>query len=398
MKKLIILFMLVSTSAVGQTIYQKDFNEFWTVINENYAYFDQQQIDWNKVRGIYQPMVSKIKSRDEFIRFLEQVLNELHNGHSSLNTNLNSSNKIIPSGSDLYVHKKDHAFYITDIRRNYPSELCGLKPGMQVVKFNGLKIDEQLTRFLPKYTHNYNSEMMEYALNMLFAGSHDKKREITVLENGVEKEYYPDRYKVPSSPSNLLDFKTLKGNIGCIKINNSLGEDSLIPFFDNAMDSLQHTDKLILDLTETPGGGNSAVARAIMGRFINKETAYQKHELEETTYRIKRRWIEFVTPRKATYQKEIILMVGHWTGSMGEGIAIGFDGMERAKIVGTRMAGLLGAINTFKLSHTNIGFQIPTERLYHINGTPREDFQPSYLCENIDNTWKTVRKLFNITK
>ena len=64
-------------------------------------------------------------------------------------------------------------------------------------------------------------------------------------------------------------------------------------------------------------------------------------------------------------------MVGHWTGSTGEGIAVGFDGMKRGKIVGTKMAGLIGATRGFRLTQTNIGFQIPTERLYHIDGTPR---------------------------
>ncbi|MDD4971676.1 MAG: S41 family peptidase [Paludibacter sp.] len=396
MKKLIFLFILVSTTVLGQSKYQKDFNEFWTIVNENYAYLEVQQINWNKVNEIYKPKVANIHNRNEFVSLLENVVNELHNGHISLNTNLNSSNRIIPSGSDLFVQKVGNTYLITDIRMDHPSQKCGLKPGMQVTKFNGKKIDELLPAFLPKYTHTYNAEMLDYALNMLFAGTHDKKRVITVLENGREKEYQPDDTNIPPQKINLLDFKIMNDNTGYIKINNSLGHDELIPAFDKALDSLSHTGKLIIDLSETPGGGTSAIARAILGRFIGKELPYQKHDCLETKYKIKRSWTEYVTPRKATYNQELIILVGHWTGSMGEGMAIGFDGMERAKIVGTRMAGLIGAIDKFQLTETNIGFQIPTERVYHINGMPREDFKPGYLTDNIFSTWKKVKELFDI--
>jgi carboxyl-terminal processing protease len=398
MKKFIFLLALFTNQVFAQTIYQKDFSEFWSDLNENYAYFEQQKVDWNKVRQTYEPLVVDIHNRDEFIRILEHVVNELHNGHISLNTNLESSNRIIPSGSDIFVQQKDNAFFITDIRKNYPSERSGLKPGMQVIKFNGKNIETQLSLFLPTYTQNYNPEMVEYALNMLFAGTHDKKRSITVLENGIEKIYTPDNDNTPSSSATLIEYRIVKENTGYIKISNSLGNDDLIPAFDNAMDSLQHTNKIIIDITETPGGGNSAVARAIMGRFIEKEMPFQKHEMTETQYRIKRSWTEFVVPRNETYKNEVIILVGHWTGSMGEGIAIGFDGMDRGKVIGTKMAGLIGAISQFRLSNTKIGFQFPTERVYHINGTPREDFKSPYLTEDIYHTWSKAKELFKMSE
>src|ERR1035437_373964 len=190
MKLLTILMLLISTSVFSQTVFQKDFSEFWTDVNDNYAYLEIQGINWAKVKDIYQPMADTIQNRDEFIKFLELIINELHNGHISLNTNLNSSNKIIPSGSDIFVQRKGNAYFITDIRKNYPSELCGLKPGLQIIRYNGVKIDSLLTNFLPRYTKVYNDEMYEYALNMMFAGTHDKKRVITVLKNGLEKNTF----------------------------------------------------------------------------------------------------------------------------------------------------------------------------------------------------------------
>lgn len=394
----IILLALLPATLSGQTKYERDFDEFWNLVNENYAYFNQQNIDWNKVREIYQPQAEGVTSQDEFVSFLEQVINELYNGHSSLNTNLNSSNRIIPSGSDLFVKKAGDTFVISDVRRNSASEKCGLKPGMNLVSFNEKAIEPQLKQFLPKYTESYNEAMYEYAVNMLFAGTHDKERKIAVSENNSVKTYLPDRSDAIEKTDRVLEYKILDKNTGYININNSLGNNKLIEEFDHALDSLMKTDKLIIDISETPGGGNSAVARAMMGRFIEKEMPYQRHECDETAYCIRRSWIEFVSPRAPVYKQEVIVLVGHWTGSMGEGIAIGFDGLKRAKIVGTPMAGLIGAIDGFRLSQTQIGFQIPTERLFHINGTPREKYQPNIRCSNIYESWEKIQKMCGIGK
>ena len=65
----------------------------------------------------------------------------------------------------------------------------------------------------------------------------------------------------------------------------------------------------------------------------------------------------------------------------------------KSKIIGTEMAKLLGAINGFVMTETQIGFQIPTERLYHINGIPREKYKPTILTQNIDETIKKMNEI-----
>ncbi|MXN91257.1 peptidase [Flavobacterium sp. Sd200] len=388
---LIILFYAKPLAA--QSIYEQDFLEFWNDFNDNYAYFEQQGIDWNKVKEIYQPRAKTLKSTQDLIMLLEAMTYELHNGHVSLQNNLSTSNNIIPSGQDIFAEKKEGRFIITDIRKNSKAEASGLKPGMQVIKFNGMSIEGQLQSFYPKYTGSYNEAMDLYALNMLLAGTHDRQREISILENGAEKVYRPDEYSINNIMHSNIEFRILEGNIGYIKINNSLGNNELIKEFDDVLDKLLNTKSLILDLTETPSGGNTTVARGIMGRFITKELPYQKHVLDEKQYNTTRSWIEYVTPRKTVYKNKVVIMAGHWTGSMGEGIVIGFDAMKRAKITGTKMAGLIGAVYSFRTKNTNIGYQIPTERMYHVNGTPREDFIPRYLTSNTEETYNKALKL-----
>jgi len=207
-----------------------------------------------------------------------------------------------------------------------------------------------------------------------------------IIEADRQQDYFPDQ------PVNLLKGHTYKGeiesriiknNIGYIRINNRLGDNSIIPVFDSVLTSLANTRGLILDLRETPGGGNTTVARSILGRFITKEDFYQKHELtaEQREFGVKRSWTEIVSPKKPAYTKPLVVIANHWTGSVGEGIVMGFDALKRGTIIGTPMAGLNGANYSFTMPHTGIGFSFPAEKLFHVNGRPREIFKPHILVD-----------------
>lgn len=383
---IIVIFLFhLFTPSNGQTKFQKDFIFYWQTVKENFAYFDKRQTDWDRVKQIYQPAADTIRKINDFVRLLEEINNELYNGHVFLNFNTQSSNRPIPSGADLKVSFINKKFIVSETREGFNAELCGIKTGMEITRYNNIPIDKAIKDFLPKSVPAFDNEMYEYAANMLLAGTHNTKRKITAIVNGNEQFFYPDSLpnKTESSYKTLLEAKKLGNNIGYIKINNSLGNSDLIVSFDLAVDSFWQTNALILDLRETPGGGNTTVARGIMGRFIEKELAYQKHIYisEEKETGIKRTTLELVSPRGKIYKKPLVVLVAYWTGSMGEGIAIAFDGMKRATIMGTKMAGLLGEIYSFETPETKIPFSFPCVQLQHINGQPREDFIPKVVAD-----------------
>jgi carboxyl-terminal processing protease len=57
-------------------------------------------------------------------------------------------------------------------------------------------------------------------------------------------------------------------------------------------------------------------------------------------------------------------------------LAIGFDGLERAIVVGTEMRKLLGAVYTFPFKNFSFKYTMPAEKLFHVNNMPREHFIP----------------------
>jgi carboxyl-terminal processing protease len=79
-------------------------------------------------------------------------------------------------------------------------------------------------------------------------------------------------------------------------------------------------------------------------------------------------------------RKPVVVLVGAWTGSMGEGLAIGLKPAIDAPVLGRPMAGLLGALGELTLPDSGITVRIPVEQLFHVNGTPREQFLPQALA------------------
>ncbi|MEO5564024.1 MAG: S41 family peptidase [Chitinophagaceae bacterium] len=388
----ILLWCCMTGSAQSYTSkqYKEDFEFFWNSVNDKYCYFNKKKVDWNKVKEIYASQIDTVTSRSSFVTILEHLLYELYDHHCSLNTNTDFSRRLVPTGADLWAEYNKGKPVITEVRKDFGAEVSGIMAGMEVVAINDVPVENAISQFL---AHTNDIEAKSFALRLVLAGDHLAKRKITLKHNGVTTDFYPDKERM------LLEntsYKTMVetnrfGNIGYIRINNCLFDNDLIPRFDSALNQLMKTNALILDLRETASGGNSSVARAIISRFITKEGFYQKHEYyaEEKETGIKRSWEEIVSPRGITYTKPLVILADHWTGSMGEGITIGFDAMKRATVIGTPLARLIGATETFEMPNTKIRFNFPTERLYHINGLPRELFEPRI---NVDITKQTTGK------
>lgn len=390
----VFIFFFLSTSC-KRNKFAEDFLEFWNDVKNNYAYFDKKHTDWEKVKTVYLPRAEKARHRNDLITILENAIEELYDNHFSLNTNLESSTRLVPTGLDIWAEWINDKPVVTEVRKDFSADLAGVKIGMEIISINGIPVERAVNDRAGKCITEIDTEVKNYALRQILAGTYLTERVIVFKQNAdtitlnldKERGNLTDNHEYNS----LLDFRIIDDNIGYIRFNNSLGQTDLIQLFDSALDQLRDTRALIVDLRDTPSGGNSTVARGIMGRFITREMPYQKHVLpnEEKETSIKRSWIEIVSPRGPfAYDKKVVLLVDHWTGSIGEGITIGFDAMGKAEIVGTKLAGLNGAMESFKTSKTEIPYSFPTEQLYHINGTPREDFIPGHLVDPADHEYK----------
>ncbi len=368
--------------AAGDTLtaeqYLGDFDALWGYVRDHYAYFHRKQTDWENVRDLYRPRAAQVTSTRQLVGLLEDVLSELYDPHAHLGVNTASSPRMIPTDTDLWAEWRNGRPVVTDVRAGSHAEEVGIRPGMEILAVDGEPAGDAVRERRPISLRSPDPAADDWALRAVLAGRHDRpvRLDISVGNQRRSFEFQPGR---TTEPNALLAAAVLGDGIGYVRVHNSLGNTELIAAYDSALAELRHTRGLILDLRDTPSGGNSTVARGIMSRLVTAERPYQRHELprEEREFGVRRLWTEYVAPRGPfAYCAPVVVLVGRWTGSMGEGLAMGLDGMGRATVIGRPMAGLLGTLSESRLPNTGFVFRIPAERLFHVDGTPREEFVP----------------------
>lgn len=358
--------------------YQADYESLCTEVGSTYAYFDTKPLQWRQVCELYRADLGRVRSRDQFVTLLERVIDELYDPHSQLNTNTAKSWRLVPSGTDLWAEWRAGQAFITQVRENSDAARAGIRAGMTVIALDGQPVAARVEARLGRSYPHSTGAARDWALRSVLAGVHQSPRVLQLMVGGEVRQV-----SLPARDQSFRDdqpvtHSQIRPGIGYIRLNDSLGDDATVPAFDAALDSLRDTRGLIIDLRNTASGGNSSVARGILGRFVGKELPYQKHVLpaEEKETGIRRSWLELVSPRGERYRSPVVVLVNRWTGSMGEGLAIGFDATSAGRVVGTEMARLVGATYTISLPNTGIRANVPAERLQHVNGQPREAFRP----------------------
>lgn len=357
-----------------------DFAEAVQLIADNYAYFDKKDTAWKTASARYADDVARITNRAQLVVVLEQLLDELYDPHAQLNTNSPKSWRLVPSGTDLWAQWRGGVAVVTEVRSDSDAARAGIRAGDVVVSIDAKPIAQVVDARMGRTYPHSSAAARDWALRSVLAGRHDTQRMLVLKSGTAERTVTLAARDQHFSRDGEPVAHAIKGdNVGYIRINDSLGDNATIQAFDAAVDALANTRALIVDLRNTASGGNSSVARGMIGRFVRTQLPYQKHELpaEEHETGINRSWLELVAPRGKTYTRPVAVLVDHWTGSMGEGIAIGFDATKAGTVIGTPMAALIGATYHLELTHSGIGMNVPAERLYHaVDGTPREDYVP----------------------
>lgn len=361
---------------------QADFKTFVRDFEDSYAYVDRPDKPWLTWQIRYGSAIEQASSKEAFDAVLASALSELHDFHAEVRSRVVDRWFPVPTFDDVWADFSGDDATVEVVRQGSDAERAGILAGDQITMIGPRNLEQALAERLGPDIRAATPEARQWALLSVLTGRADEPRTFTLKRrNGtaytvtlpVERRF--DRFT--GELSNTL----LPGNVGFIRFNNSLGEQKTVAAFNEALLRDRDTSALILDLRDVPSGGDSSVALGIMGRFVSQLVAYQRHRIP--TYGqadVERNWVEFVAPRGPfTYKSPVVVLVNHWTGSMGEDLAIGFDAMRRAVVVGTPMAHLAGAVSDDKLPKTGVDVPYATEQIYHVNGTPRRDWLPPVL-------------------
>lgn len=351
-----------------------DVNQICDFVPQQYPYFAMREANWDVACDQARAAVSKAKTGAERLGVIETLIDALYDPHTSLNTNSNESPRLVPSGADYWLVQNE----VTDVRAGGSAAKAGLRVGDRVIKVNGQSLTEAATARVQPEGVVANAQQMAWAINVAAAGYRDEARSVTVVREGGEVTLELGE-PAPQWPGRSASFERI-GDVLHVRLHNSLGDDGAGAAVLAGLREHLDVRAVILDLRDTPGGGNTGNAEPIMGAFFDAPIGYQKVMPKDKAPYVR----QLTTISSEFADVPLVVLVGRWTGSMGEGMAVGFDGTERAAVMGSRMAGLAGGIEPIKLEGTGINFRMPTYDLQHIDGTPRHEWTPpvSIIADN----------------
>ncbi|MBN8502467.1 MAG: hypothetical protein J0M19_15170 [Sphingomonadales bacterium] len=372
-------------SSLSANDYSADAAEFDRLIAENYAYLED-------LPGMAPPRSPELDRRRTAVRdestllaYMGSVITGLADHHAITSSAFSDDWALVPTYTDLWIIRQGDDFVVDAVRADSPAEKAGIKAGDTLVAANGVPFAAAVTAFWQDLGLGQSQMRDDYAARLIAAGRRNADRRLTISSAGKVRDItLPSYYSLPQQEEAPVTVTRNRGEPVTIHFNNRLGDYETIAAFDRAMMQVSPTESVRIDLTDVPSGGNTTVLRGIVGRFIDRPVAYQRHDdpAELRATGVGRRWIEYVLPRGTRrHRGPVEVHVGRWTGSVGEAMAMAFMAIG-AKVCGSGMAGLKGAVTDYKLSRSGLGFKLPTERLSATSGTPREKITPPRCGQN----------------
>ncbi|MGJ8558651.1 MAG: S41 family peptidase [Litorimonas sp.] len=365
-----------------------DADAVWTNVRADfdlfYAYRDSRGFDADVYLDKVGALVSTATDREEFRRRLHRATFAFTDPHLGFGPRDAADFNTIPSASDLQIGYQDGRYSILDVRAGSAALAGGLRTGSDIVAVDGVPIARHVSAVFADFLDQPSDAQRAYAATLVANGRREGDRQIDVrLPDGTVQSVTLANPRLLAK--DIMDSPAVEtrrvttpdgSNIAILRINNRLGDNGLITAFDAAMATVTDADGVILDLRNTPSGGNAEVGRSILGHFTAEVQPFQIHEVPslDREFTVPRRFIEQVYPREPFFDPaRTIVLGGYWTGSMGEGIVIGMDALG-VHTIASDMGDLLGGMSNFSFDDNKITLSIPTETLFHVDGTPREDF------------------------
>jgi len=361
--------------SVAKRAWNSDLDLMLNFVGKHFCYFLQKRTDWDAVNIHYRRLAEDVHDSHEFIHLLEQLLDELYDSHTHLNVHLADSWRL--PAHDIWATWEGGRALVEEVRTDSEAAFAGVRAGHEILRVNDLPILRAVGGRLPHFLRGRDSAAEQWALLSILSGRWNQSRKLVVQEREgrVLSITIHNRRMQRRNSESIVSYIVRDRRIGYLRIS-SFHDKRLIAEFDRALTNLRKTSGLIIDVRNSEGG-DMAIAKRMMGRLISRKSQYA-WMARRRGGRLGKRWKEYVFPRgRWTYAEPVVVLVNHWTQSTAEGFAIGLDGLDRAKVVGTRMAGLGAAITRVKLPELGISVQVSSEPVYHIDGFERSSFVPS---------------------
>ncbi|MCV2883675.1 S41 family peptidase [Aestuariibacter sp. AA17] len=397
MKTVSILLLLSLLGLSAFVLHQKQsfdgakaYSELKQALDEHYAYLDSAERNVAELTETFRSALVDADSQHSFIDKAQQYVKLFRDPHLNLGPYDENDISVYPTGADVYVTYENGNARVIDTKSGSAAHEANILPGDLILGIDEHSIDEAIFEVAGVDSERLSNGQRDYALNVALGGKRYQPRQFIIEQQGEKRTVslaagYDSINALNDGPA--VSFKRLN-NIGYIRFNNGLGNQQTVSGFHSALEQLTGVEAFIIDMRNTPSGGNTGVAEPILGHFVKEPTAYQQYKVQTggKSYGDADMQQAIVTPTSPFISQPFVVLAGRWTGSMGEGMTIAFDALGAKAVIGAPMADLLGGIKRVELPTSGAWLEVGFERLYHINGTFREDFEPDILLSAADIT------------
>ncbi|XAP77452.1 PDZ domain-containing protein [Citromicrobium bathyomarinum] len=359
-------------------------DEFEQLLRDKYAYIERDDIDVGAQLDRSRALAAKAPDKAALRRIMHRTALTFMDPHLIVGPFEDDDYAIVMTAADLDARFEDGKAMIVDVRRGSPASDAGLRPGDEVLSIGGKPAKAAAQGPFGEVLPDPTAAQLDYGLTLAINGQRkggrtlkirSAKGQVRTFELASTRDWansLRERKLVD------LSFVGTGGDVAVLTPLNSLGDNGTITAFDAAMKEAiaAGARAIILDMRETPSGGNTEVGRSIIGHFTDRVSPYQMHRIPalEREFTVPRQFVEYVFPREPNFTGPVVVLHGRWTGSMGEGIVIGMDAATNATTIGSNMGDLLGGLWNEQLELSGARVDLGGEALFHVDGTPREDY------------------------
>jgi len=325
----------------------KVFDQVWRAIYDNYYDKNFRGVDWRQQKDMFRPLAESAATSAELYRVLRQMLGKLGDAHTRIYSPEDGFDRYRPSGLTvgLVVRRIEGQPVVTWVDPNSDAAKQNIRAGYTVLQIDGEPVEKVLLRSRREIGDSSTSTALELqSLDRLFYGPRDSLVTVTFADS-EDQQMTVKLVRRQTEFQRRVTSRQLPYKIGYIELTGFGPE--IERDFDSAMQQMQGTRGLILDLRNNGGGFVTTVSQ-IASYFFAEET-----DLGEFITRYGRSTHRRTLKLRNAYREPLIVLVSSRSASGSEIFAAAMQERKRALILGTNPATcgcLLGVSRTLKLS------------------------------------------------
>ncbi|MGB2764892.1 MAG: S41 family peptidase [Candidatus Aminicenantaceae bacterium] len=325
--------------------HQEAFELLCQYIEDYYPYFEYKSLDWEKIKGDAR---EELKAAEDYYSVIARMLNCLQDGHVRINIPLRNKpyQKKVHLGARFV--KVNGQWIVFKVYANTPAHKAGLKPGMKLVRLEDQPIRNALASVPEEFINAKKGSLYgqrfgdEQRLQHLLVKPVGSQMRISYPDlEGTERTVDVEMEKAAGRRQRTrpIFFKHLPEGFGYIRIMYiPIDPVSFVPAFDRALEDLWHTDGLIIDIRNNPGG-SILLPDQILGRFTHKKVNYGGMSNPQKGYLAP----FYVVPRRPMYSSPVVMLIDERCGSAASYFPYAASYLENITLVGRPTMGVVSS-------------------------------------------------------